>query len=130
MVAMRVSALPVLDDGRLVGLLTETDGLAALVTAIGAGEGASRLEVVIAEGQPANLADVVATLESTGNRILGMLTSAPRRGLMAFIFRVLTEDPQPLVRALEAKGHVARGWTPGECSPQPLLVAATEPPEA
>jgi hypothetical protein len=73
---------------------------------------------------------VVATLESAGTPIVGMLTSRPRAGLTAFIFRIRTEDPQPLVRALEAKGHVVRGWTPGECSPQPLLVAAAEPPEA
>lgn len=129
MIAMRISALPVLDDGRLVGLLTETDGLAALVAAVGASDKASRLEVVVAEGQPANLAEIVASLEGGGARIAGMLTSRPRPGLSAYIFRLLTEDPQPLVRALEAKGHVVRGWTPGECPPSAVLVSEPRPAE-
>ncbi len=128
MVATRVSALPVLDDGRLVGLLTETDGLAALVTAVGVGEKSSRLEVVFAEGQPIGLAELVATVEAAGTTIASMMTSTPRAGLTAVIFRIRAGNPEAVVRALEAKGHVARGWSPGECSPS-RLVAATDQPE-
>src|SRR5574342_241608 len=63
MVKERISALPVTEGGRLVGIVTETDVLDLFVRAMGAGEPSSRLDVVLGDRRQA-LPEIVATVEA------------------------------------------------------------------
>ena len=65
MVQEKIGALPVMDGGELVGILTETDVLELFVDAMGAGVPSSRLEIFLGE-DPAALGDVVATIGTAG----------------------------------------------------------------
>lgn len=107
MVAERISALPVTEGGRLVGIVTETDVLDLFVRAMGAHEPSSRLDVELPD-RPAALTEVVQVVEAAGATISSVVTLVNRAGLKEAIIRVATINPGPAIRALEAKGCTVR----------------------
>jgi len=107
MVKERISALPVTEGGRLVGIVTETDVLDLFVRAMGAGEPSSRLDVVLGDRRHA-LPEIVATVEATGAPIASLMTLRSARGVREAIVRVGTINPTAAVEALTAKGYEVR----------------------
>jgi acetoin utilization protein AcuB len=107
MVQKKIGAVPVVDAGDLVGILTETDALALFVEMLGAGVPSSRLEIVLGR-DPAALGDVVATTERAGATISSLVVLSSRPGSREAILRVATTDPGDAVRALEAQGYAVR----------------------
>jgi acetoin utilization protein AcuB len=117
MLANRISALPVVDGTRLVGIVTETDLLRLLSRAMGALEPSSRLDIVIPEGVSA-VDEVIRTIEATGARISSVMTwAAPTGGRPIIVTRLATIDPGPAIRALETKGYVVRDSWRGQPTP-------------
>ncbi|MBI3455952.1 MAG: CBS domain-containing protein [Candidatus Rokubacteria bacterium] len=107
MVLERISALPVTEGGRLVGIVSETDVLQLFVKAMGAEEASSRLDVVLAD-RPSALTEVVRTLEDAGVTIASIMTLPGRAGLKEAVIRVRTINPGPAAKALEARGYAVR----------------------
>ena len=107
MVEEKISALPVTERGRLVGIVTETDVLTLFVKAMGAGEPSSRLDVVLGE-RPSALAEVVQAVEGAGVPISSIMSLASRAGRKEAMIRVATINPGPAIRALKAKGYAVR----------------------
>ncbi|MBI2528364.1 MAG: CBS domain-containing protein [Candidatus Rokubacteria bacterium] len=107
MVAERISALPVTEGGRLVGIVTETDVLELFVRAMGAHEPSSRLDVELPD-RPAALTEVVQVVEAAGATISSVITLVHRAGHKEAIIRVATINPGPAIRALEDKGYTVR----------------------
>jgi acetoin utilization protein AcuB len=107
MLEERISALPVTDGERLVGLVTETDVLRLFVRAMGAGEPSSRLDVALGN-RPHALADVVHTVAAAGADIASLITLAGRGGVNEVVIRVRTINPAPVVWALQARGFAVR----------------------
>ena len=109
MVKEKISALPVTESGKLVGIVTETDVLELFVKAMGAGEPSSRLDVVL--GEYSSLAEVVTLIEEQGTHILSLVTLKNRHGLKEAVIRVGTINPGGAIKALEAKGYtVSEFW--------------------
>jgi acetoin utilization protein AcuB len=107
MVTQKISALPVTEGDRLVGIVTETDVLHLFVRAMGVLEPSSRLDVILRE--PAmGLGEAVRTVEETGARLSSVMTLESRVGQREVVLRITTIDPGPAVRALEARGYVVR----------------------
>jgi acetoin utilization protein AcuB len=107
MVQEKIGAVPVMDGGELVGIVTETDVLGLFVDALGAGVPSTRLEILLGE-DPAALGDVVATIGRAGVRICSLVVLRSRAGRHEAIVRVATIDPGDAVRALEARAYVVR----------------------
>jgi acetoin utilization protein AcuB len=107
MVDQRISALPVTENGRLVGIVTETDVVGLLVRALGAAEPSSRLEVAFAPADRA-LADIVRTVEDAGAPITSIVTLATGPESRTAIVRIATIDPRRVIAALESRGHRVR----------------------
>lgn len=107
MVRERVGALPVLEDGQLVGILTETDVLALFVRAMGAGAPSSRLDVPLGP-RPTAMSEVVHAIEQAGTVIASIVTLACPDGAREAVVRVATIDPRPAILALRAAGYVVR----------------------
>jgi acetoin utilization protein AcuB len=103
----KISALPVMDGGQLVGIVTETDVLDLLVRALGAGTPSTRLDVLL-EGRPAELVEVVDAIERAGVPIASLVTLASRAGTRELVVRVATVNPRPAVEALETRGFAVR----------------------
>ncbi|HET8531404.1 MAG TPA: CBS domain-containing protein [Methylomirabilota bacterium] len=107
MATRKISALPVTEGDRLVGIVTETDVLHLFVRAMGALEPSSRVDVML--GEPgASLGEIVRVIEGTGTRISSVMTLEGPTGEREVVLRLATIDPRPALRALEAGGHRMR----------------------
>jgi acetoin utilization protein AcuB len=110
MVMEKVSALPVTDADRLIGIVTETDVLDLFVRAMGAGTPSSRLDVRLGDRQNA-LAEVVRLTEDAGAAVSSVMTLVDREGRKEAVLRLATINPGPAVKALEARGYtVTAPW--------------------
>ena len=108
MVTRKISALPVTEDERLVGIVTETDVLELFVRAMGVTEPSSRLDVALS-AEPHALARAIQAVEATGIVISSVMTlRSPVTGLREAVIRVTTINPGPAIKALEAQGYAVR----------------------
>jgi len=101
----RIGALPVVQEGRLVGMLTETDVLGVITEMMGATQTASRVEIEI-PASPGTLTEVIGIVEGQQVEIASLVTLPYREGARRLvILRLRTINPDPVVRALEARGY-------------------------
>ncbi len=107
MATQKISALPVTEGGRLVGIVTETDVLVLFVRAMGVLEPSSRLDVTLPDTE-AELGDVAHAGESAGARIVSVMTMRGPGGEREVVLRVATINQGPAVAALQARGYRVR----------------------
>jgi acetoin utilization protein AcuB len=107
MVKEKVSALPVTERGRLIGIVTETDVLELFVRGMGAGEPSSRIDVRLPEDS-ATLADLVHAVEEAPVAISSIMTLGDRSGHKDVVVRVRSMDPRAAISNLEARGYAVR----------------------
>jgi len=108
MVTRKISALPVTEAERLVGIVTETDVLELFVRAMGVTEPSSRLDVTLGD-EPHALARAVQAVEAAGIAISSVMTlRSPVTGRREAVIRVTTINPGPAIKALEAQGYAVR----------------------
>jgi acetoin utilization protein AcuB len=101
----RIGALPVVQEGRLVGMLTETDVLGVMTEMMGATQTASRVEIEI-PASPGTLTEVIGIVEAQQVEIASLVTLPAREGARRLlILRLRTINPDPVVRALEERGY-------------------------
>jgi len=107
MVTEKISALPVTERGKLVGIVTETDVLQLFVKGMGAGEPSSRIDVRLGENSTA-LAELVHAIEDASLEICSIMTLAGRSGQKDVVIRLRSMDPRPAIANLEARGYAIR----------------------
>jgi acetoin utilization protein AcuB len=107
MATRKISALPVTEGERLVGIVTETDVLQLFVRAMGVLEPSSRMDVIVRD-PAAGLGEIVRAVEGTGIRICSVMTLELPAGEREVVLRVGTINPGPAVTALTARGYVVR----------------------
>ena len=108
MVQEKISALPVTEGGRLVGIVTETDVLDLFVRGMGAGEPSSRIEVRVPRDGP-GLADLVHAIEEAHVAVASIMTLGERSGHKDIVIRVRSIDPREAIAKLDARGYDVRG---------------------
>ncbi len=116
MATRKISALPVTEEDRLVGIVTETDVLQLFVRAMGVLEPSSRLDVIVPD-QASGVSEVVRVAEETGGRVSSVMTLAMPTGEREVVLRLATINPGPAVKALEARGYVVRDGARGAPAP-------------
>jgi acetoin utilization protein AcuB len=111
----RIGCLPVVESGELVGIITSSDVMEALVYLVGAHEPGSRLEVVMPD-RPGTLAGVAGIFGALGINIVSVV-AGPRleaegspEGRVG-IFKVDTIDTREAVELLREAGYIVR-WPP------------------
>jgi acetoin utilization protein AcuB len=107
MATRRISALPVTEGDRLVGIVTETDVLQLFVRALGVLEPSSRVDVIVRD-PAAGVGEIVRTAEEAGGRICSVMTLELPNGEREVALRLATINPGPAVTALVARGYVVR----------------------
>jgi acetoin utilization protein AcuB len=114
----KIGCLPVLEGGELVGIITASDVMEALVYLVGAHEPGSRMEVALPD-RPGSLAGAAGVFGMCGINIVSAAMGAtrepreegaPRERIV--VFRVDTIDPTEVVRYLEEAGYSVL-WPPG-----------------
>jgi acetoin utilization protein AcuB len=107
MVVEKISALPVTDGDRLVGIVTETDVLNLFLKAMGASQPSSRLDVAL-DDRPGALGEILRVIEATGVSVSSVMTLVDRGGQREAVIRLATIQPGPAVQALTARGYAVR----------------------
>ena len=116
MATRKISALPVTEGDRLVGIVTETDVLQLFVRAMGVLEPSRRVEVIVRD-PAAGVGEIVRTVEETGSRICSVMTLELPTGEREVALRLGTINPGPAVTALVARGYVVRDAGRGAPAP-------------
>jgi acetoin utilization protein AcuB len=107
----KIGCLPVLEAGELVGILTSSDVMEALVYLIGAHEPGSRVEVLMPD-RPGTLAGVAGLFGELGINIVSVVAGArqeaPEGGLLEGrigTFKIDTINPKEAVEVLQQAGY-------------------------
>lgn len=111
----KIGCLPVVDGEDLVGIVTSSDVLRALVRLVGAHKPGSRLEVAL-PGRSGSLAEVTGIIRDRGVNVVSVLASSEHEdeeGERVAVLRVGTIDPKEVVEALSAAGYRIL-WPPAE----------------
>ncbi len=101
----RISALPVMEEGELVGIITSSDVMAVLLQAIGISEDSVRLSFYVRDTM-GKLAEVANTLKSEGINIQSIFCwpESQYQGVTQMVIRVASQDGGKATAALNAKG--------------------------
>jgi acetoin utilization protein AcuB len=100
----KIGCLPVVDGEDLVGILTTSDVMRALVRLVGAHKPGSRLEVAL-PSRSGSMAEVTQIVRDEGVDIVSILASSENEdeaGERVAVLRVATIDPKQVVESLRA----------------------------
>jgi len=100
----KIGAMPVMDDGRLVGIVTGIDMLDALIRMSGVREASSRLEVELVD-RPGALAGLLDRVASRNINVSSVLTARVDEASVTFVLRVGTLDGHGLATHLRGLGY-------------------------
>jgi acetoin utilization protein AcuB len=101
----KVRCLPVLEDGKLYGIFTETDALDFLVDIFGLDQKGTRLTIAL-EDRPGALLGVLEVLKSHEVNVISVVsTSIMSEGKRIAVIRIGTEENEPIVANLEKAGY-------------------------
>ena len=107
--AARVSAVPVVDNGKLVGIMTESDLFDALIDVLGARLIGTRF-VVSTKDKGGVLSEVSTIISSHGVNILHLAVVRHDEDNSAdMILRVDSLDVETILQEIEAKGYTVSG---------------------
>ena len=111
----RIGALPVLDGGRLVGIITESDVFEALARVLGAGQGGTRISFDLPD-DPHALTKIVQTMRTFAIDVLNMsMYRTEDHDREVFTLRVHGEDVDRFVSALWKMGYRVMGVQDEDC---------------
>ena len=111
----KIGCLPVIDGEDLVGIVTSSDVLRALVRLVGAHKPGSRLEVAL-PSRSGSLAEVTGIIRDRGVDVVSVLASSEHEdedGERVAVLRVGTIDSKELVESLRTAGYRIL-WPPAE----------------
>ncbi|HUW65634.1 MAG TPA: CBS and ACT domain-containing protein [Spirochaetia bacterium] len=99
----KIGSLPVLEGGRLVGIITQTDMVEALVRFFGLRHASTRV-VVETHNRAGALSEITALIHQRHIPILGIACLYLDGGRIQTVVRLATTNPAPVITALVEKG--------------------------
>jgi acetoin utilization protein AcuB len=105
MAKYKIGAVPVVAQGKLVGILTETDILCVFIEMLETIQASSRLDVVLAD-KPGALDEIHRLLEAHQAQVISVSMSPKETaGSPVYSFRIQRTPVEPLVLMLEKAGY-------------------------
>jgi acetoin utilization protein AcuB len=105
MAKYKIGAVPVVAQGKLVGILTETDILCVFIEMLETIQASSRLDVVLGD-KPGALAEIHRLLEASQVQVISVSMSPKETaGSPVYSFRIQRTPVEPLVLKLEEAGY-------------------------
>ncbi|WP_078555515.1 acetoin utilization AcuB family protein [Bacillus alkalicellulosilyticus] len=100
-----IGCLPIEEDGKLVGIITETQVLHKLVELMGAHQPSSQIEVKV-ENITGMLAEIAAIFKRKKVNITSVLVYPSQdEKFKILVFRVQTMDPRSIISEIEGEGY-------------------------
>jgi acetoin utilization protein AcuB len=101
----KIGAVPVVSQGQLVGILTETDILCVFIEMLETIQSSSRLDVVLGD-KPSALDEVYRLIEASPAKVISVSMSPEETaGPRIYSFRIQRTPVEPLVHKLEKAGY-------------------------
>ncbi len=102
----KIGGLPVLENGKLVGVLTSKDILAAFIEMMGVLEASSRIDVVLGK-HPQAFEEISRLIKENGGNIIsvGTTTHADESGKKVHFFRLEKCEMEPIVEAVKKRHY-------------------------
>lgn len=106
----KIGGLPVVENGKLVGIITTSDVLTAFLDVMGVlEEGVARIDLVL-EAPPHDLGDASKAIAGAGSEILGVGTYREKWDAgQVFYLLIRTKDVDHVSAALQSKGFSVLG---------------------
>ena len=105
----RISALPVMAEGQLVGIVTDTDVLELIVQATGGERSSSPGSILLlVVDHRSSIADLILTVQKAGHEVSSATILTTPVGSRDVLLRVAAASPRPAIQALEASGYIVR----------------------
>lgn len=99
-----VSGLPVVENGKLVGIITETNIFDAFVDLMGLRRPGTRLTLEI-EDRMGMMAGLTQIIKEHGVNIISIATFHPSDMDSCVVIRLATTEPEPVVKAIREGGY-------------------------
>ncbi len=99
----KIGGLPVVQKGRLVGILTVTDLLGAFIELMGILRSSCRIDVI--PSQTENFDEVIDIIRSQGGHIISVGMDVHHSGKRIYYIRLEKCPLEPIASALEMAGH-------------------------
>ncbi|HNX28193.1 MAG TPA: CBS and ACT domain-containing protein [Syntrophomonadaceae bacterium] len=101
----KISSLPVIENGKLVGIVTETDIFDALIDILGVKKAHSRIDLYVRE-RPGTLAEITSIIAESGINILNTVVFyEDKKDRYKIILRLESLENDELIKKLAAKGY-------------------------
>jgi acetoin utilization protein AcuB len=102
--------LPVVVDGRLVGIITASDILKAFLDVMGASHGGSTRIDFVLEGEEHGFVEATRLIAREGGEVLGVGTYREKLGESPVCYlRLLSGNPENIAKTLRASGFNVLG---------------------
>ncbi|KYG26684.1 acetoin utilization AcuB family protein [Alkalihalobacillus trypoxylicola] len=100
-----IGCLPIIDQNKLVGILTEKEILYSLIELIGANQPSSHIEVSV-PNRTGVLADVAAIFKKNKTNIVSVIVRPAKHSTnQILVFRIQTIDPRRVVDEIRSSGY-------------------------
>lgn len=110
MLERQIGGLPVLDEGRLVGIITASDVLNAFLDVMGASRGGSTRIDFVLEGEEHGLTEASRIIAREGGEVLGVGTYREKLGENPICYlRLISGNADKIARALRVSGFDVLG---------------------
>jgi acetoin utilization protein AcuB len=101
----KIGCLPVIDEGKLFGIFTETDALAHFVDIFGSKQKGTRLSVAF-EDKPGAMAGILEVFKKRNVDVISIVSASFLvEGKRVAAIRIKTEEYKPVVKDLEKAGY-------------------------
>jgi len=101
----KIGSFPVVEDGKLVGITTESDIVRVLTRALGIREEGSRVTIEGLGGKLGELQKIISTVDQHQTVILSMMTfPRPEKKDWMIVLRLKTAQPDPIVKDFKKAG--------------------------
>lgn len=102
----KISCIPIIHDGKLVGIVTETDLLRTMVELTGAHQPGSQIEIKV-PNLAGVLSDITTVIKKKNANILSVLVYPDKKDdhYKILVLRVQTMNPTALIQDLKQAGH-------------------------
>jgi acetoin utilization protein AcuB len=101
----KIGSFPVMDKGKLIGIITESDAVRFMTRALGLREEGSRVTIEGLGGKFGDLEKIIAIANQHQTIILSMISlPRPEKKDWMIVLRLKTTDPDPIVRDFKKAG--------------------------
>ncbi len=102
----KVGALPVVEEGKLIGIITESDVVRVLTRVLGLREEGSRITIEGIGGKLGDLQRIISIVDQNKTIILSMMTMPrPDKNDWMIVLRVKTKNTDPIVNDFRKAGY-------------------------